>query len=122
VSYRQTLYTPIVTLWAWMSQVLALTQAKQCRQPNLAWLATAGETVPQQTPELQQSSQTLSLTQFQPLLKQTADSSNGGEAGATVVRTTVKAYDGTTVLMSDTIANQQSYPQHSNQKSDVAFR
>jgi len=28
---------------------------------------------------------------------------------ATVVRTT-KAYDGTTVLMSDTIANQQSYP------------
>ncbi len=22
VSYRQTLYTPIVTLWAWMSQVL----------------------------------------------------------------------------------------------------
>jgi len=30
--------------------------------------------------------------------------------------------DGTTVLMSDTIANQQSYPQHSNQKSDVAFR
>jgi len=34
------------------------------------------------------------------------------------VRTTVKAYDGTTVLMSDTIANQQSYPQHSNQKSD----
>jgi len=34
----------------------------------------------------------------------------------------VKAYDGTTVLMSDTIANQQSYPQHSNQKSDVAFR
>jgi len=37
-----------------------------------------------------------------------------------VVRTTVKAYDGTTVLMSDTIANQQSYPQHSNQKkSDV---
>jgi len=33
-----------------------------------------------------------------------------------VVRTTVKAYDGTTVLMSDTIANQQSYPQHSNQK------
>jgi len=48
--------------------------------------------------------------------------SNGGEAGATVVRTTVKAYDGTIVLMSDTIANQQSYPQHSNQKSDVAFR
>jgi len=22
VSYRQTIYTPIVTLWAWMSQVL----------------------------------------------------------------------------------------------------
>jgi hypothetical protein len=33
----------------------------------------------------------------------------------------VKAYDGTTVLMSDTPANQESYPQHSNQKTGCGF-
>jgi len=48
------------------------------------------------------------LTVLQPLLKQTADALQ--MEVKPVVRTTVKAYDGTTVLMSDTIANQQSYP------------
>jgi hypothetical protein len=33
----------------------------------------------------------------------------------------VKAYDGTTVLMSDTPANQALYPQHSNQKVGCGF-
>jgi hypothetical protein len=31
----------------------------------------------------------------------------------------VKAFDATTVLMSDTQANQAAYPQHSNQKSGL---
>lgn len=33
----------------------------------------------------------------------------------------VKAYDGTSVLMSDTPANQEAYPQHSNQKAGCGF-
>jgi len=33
----------------------------------------------------------------------------------------VKAYDGTTVLMSDTPTNQKAYPQHSNQKAGCGF-
>jgi len=76
--------------------------------------------VPQQTRELQQSSQKSAYPwRAQPVQNEQLMSSNGIEAGATVVRTTAKAYDGTTVLMSDTIASQQSYH---NQKSDVAFR
>ena len=47
VSYRQTLYTPVVTLWAWMSQVLdadkSLTNAVS---RVIAWLAAAGEAIP----------------------------------------------------------------------------
>jgi len=47
VSYRQTLYTPIVVVWAWMSQVLdsdkSLSNAL-CRV--IAWLAAAGEEIP----------------------------------------------------------------------------
>jgi len=42
---------------------------------------------------------------------------SGGEAGAAVVRATGEGYDSTTVTMSDTSANQASYPQHSNQWS-----
>ena len=33
----------------------------------------------------------------------------------------VKAYDGTSILMSDTPANQAVYPQHSNQKAGCGF-
>jgi len=122
VSYRQTLYTPIVTLWAWMSQVLDSDKSlSNAVSRIIAWLATAGETVPSaDTGAYSKARKRLSLTVLQPLLKQTADA----------LQMEVKpqrwcgrrAYDGTTVLMSDTIANQQSYPQHSNQKSDVAFR
>jgi len=58
---------------------------------------------------------------LQPLLKQTADALQMEvKPEQRWCGRRVKAYDGT-VLMSDTIANQQ-LSQHSNQKSDVAFR
>jgi len=89
----------------------------------IAWLATAGETVPSaDTGAYSKARKRLSLTVLQPLLKQTADALQMEVKPEQRWCGRVKAYDGTTVLMSDTIANQQSYPQHSNQKSDVAFR
>jgi len=119
VSYRQTLYTPIVTLWAWMSQVLDSDKSlSNAVSRIIAWLATAGETVPSDTGAYSKARKH-PLTVLQPLLKQTADA----------LQMEVKpeqwcgrrTYDGTTVLMSDTIANQQSYPQHSNQKVGCGF-
>jgi len=87
----------------------------------IAWLATAGGSLSRHR-SIQQSSQTLILTVLQPLLKQTADALQMEvKPEQRWCGRRVKAYDGTTVLMSDTIANQQSYPQHSNQKV-VAFR
>jgi len=47
---------------------------------------------------------------LQPLLKQTADALQMEVKPEQRCGRRVKAYDGTTVLMSDTIANQQSYP------------
>jgi len=73
VSYRQTLYTPIVTLWAWMSQVLDSDKFKQCRQPNYCLLATAGETVPSADTGAYSKARKRIPDSAQPLLKQTAD-------------------------------------------------
>ena len=47
VSYRQTLYTPVVTLWAWMSQVLDADKSlNNAVSRVIAWLAAAGEAIP----------------------------------------------------------------------------
>ena len=47
VSYRQTLYTPVVTLWAWMSQVLDADKSlSNAVSRIIAWLATAGVAIP----------------------------------------------------------------------------
>ncbi len=47
VSYRQTLYTPIVTVWAWMSQVLDSDKSlSNAVSRVIAWLAAAGAVVP----------------------------------------------------------------------------
>ena len=124
VSYRQTLYTPIVTLWAWMSQVLDSDKSlSNAVSRIIAWLATAGETVPSaDTGAYSKARKRLSLTVLQPLLKQTADALQMEvKPEQQWCGRRVKAYDGTTVLMSDTIANQQSYPQHSNQKVGCGF-
>lgn len=47
VSYRQTLYTPVVTLWAWMSQVLDADKSLTTAVSRvIAWLAAAGVAIP----------------------------------------------------------------------------
>jgi hypothetical protein len=124
VSYRQTLYTPVVTLWAWMSQVLdadkSLTNAVS---RVIAWLAAAGEAIPSaDTGAYSKARKRFPRSVLQLLLKRTA------QALQTQVKPEqrwcgrrVKAYDGTTVTMSDTPANQKCYPQHSNQKAGCGF-
>jgi len=44
VSYRQTIYTPIVTLWAWMSQVLDPDKSLSHTVARvIAWLSESGQ-------------------------------------------------------------------------------
>lgn len=75
VNYRQTLYTPIVVVWAWMSQVLDSDKSlSNAVNRVIAWLASAGETVPSaDTGAYSKARKRLSLTVLQPLLKRTAD-------------------------------------------------
>ena len=47
VSYRKSLYTPIVVVWAWISQVLDEDKSlSNAVSRVIAWLAVAGETMP----------------------------------------------------------------------------
>jgi hypothetical protein len=74
VSYRQTLYTPIVTVWAWISQVLDSDKSlSNAVSRVIAWLAAAGETVPSaDTGAYSKARKRLSLAVLKPLLTQTA--------------------------------------------------
>jgi len=124
VSYRQTLYTPIVTVWAWVSQVLDSDKSlSNAVSRVIAWLAAAGEEVPSaDTGGYSKARKRLPLSVLKPLFKRTAEALQAEvKPEQRWCGRRVKAYDGTTVTMSDTPANQASYPQHSNQKFGCGF-
>lgn len=124
VKYRETLYTPIVVLWAWLSQVLDADKSlSHAVKRVIAWMAGEREEVPSaDTGAYSKARKRLPLGVLKPLLRRSAT-----ELSAQVkpeqqwCGRRVKAYDGTTVLMSDTPANQKVYPQHSNQKAGCGF-
>lgn len=89
----------------------------------IAWIATTLEEKPSaDTREYSKARKRFPLAVLPSLLKQMAT------ALTTQIKPErqwcgrrVKAYDGTSVLMSDTPANHQVYPQHSNQKAGCGF-
>jgi len=124
VSYRQTLYTPIVVVWAWMSQVLDSDKSlSNAVSRVIAWLSSAGEVVPSaDTGAYSKARKRLPLAVFNPLFKRTVEALQAEvQPEQRWCGRRVKAYDGTTVLMSDTPAKQKAYPQHSNQKTGCGF-
>lgn len=124
MSYRNCLYTPIIVVWAWVSQVLDEDKSLSNAVSRVtAWLAVAGARVPSaDTGGYSKARNRLPFRVLESLLRQSAI------ALASKVKPEqrwcgrqVKAYDGTTVQMSDTAANQEEYPQHSNQKTGCGF-
>lgn len=124
VGYRQVLYTPIVVIWAWVSQVLDADKSlSNAVKRVLAWIAAAGEAVPSgDTGAYSKARKRLPLAVLKPLLQRTAAALTAEVKPAQRwCGRRVKAYDGTSILMSDTPANQAVYPQHSNQKAGCGF-
>jgi hypothetical protein len=124
IQYRQTLYTPIVTLWAWMSQVLDADKSlNNAVSRVIAWLTAAGVGVPSgDTGGYSKARKRLSLGVLEQLLSHTATAlASEVSPEQRWCGRRVKAYDGTTVTMSDTSANQKCYPQHSNQQTGCEF-
>ncbi|MGD1953330.1 MAG: IS4 family transposase [Leptolyngbyaceae cyanobacterium] len=124
VRYRQVLYTPIVVLWAWISQVVDQDKSLSHAVKRITtWLATSGETIPSSdTGGYSKARKRLPFSVLPPLLAHTANGLHGSlPAEQLWCGRRVKAFDGTGIQMSDTEENQAEYPQHSSQKPGCGF-
>ncbi len=124
VRYRNRLYTPIVTIWAFLSQVLESDQSLANTVKRVqAWLVSAGAEPPSsQTGGYTKARQRLPERLLKRLLSQTgSELDQQVEAEDLWCGRVVKLLDGSSVLMPDTQKNQAEYPQHSNQKPGCGF-
>lgn len=116
---RQTTYTPDVTLWAWLSQVLDPDKSLSNTVSRIiCWVSSAGMKPPSSdTGAYAKARQRLPIEVIEEVFvgSVAALEAQRPEAGLWCGRR-IKAYDSTTVTMLDTEANQQEFPQHSNQK------
>jgi hypothetical protein len=124
VVYRNCVYTPIVTLWALISQVLDPDKSLSNAVKRIsAWVAAAGEEAP--SPDTGAYSKARQRFNEQVLRRLVPDTADALELKVCTAQQwcarRVRVIDGTTVLMSDTAANQKAYPQHSNQKLGCGF-
>jgi len=124
VRYRQVLYTPIVVLWAWISQVVDPDKSLSHAVKRITtWLATSGETIPSSdTGGYSKARKRLPFAVLPPLLAHTANALHGSLLPEQLwCGRRVKAFDGTGIQMSDTAKNQAEYPQLSSQKPGCGF-
>lgn len=124
ISYRSRVYTPIVTLWAMIHQVLCADKSLRNTVKSLSsWLVAADIEPP--------SSDTGAYSKARGRLPEHLLQRLVPESAAAIAETVpeshywcgrpVKVYDGTTILMADSKANQAAYPQHGNQAEGCGF-
>ena len=124
VKYRNRLFNPIITLWAFLSQVLDTDKSLQNAVSRIiAWLATAGEAIP--TADTGGYSKARKRLPEKLLIRLFGKTAQGleeqSEACDLWCGRAVKLCDGSSVLMSDTPENQAEYPQHANQEPGCGF-
>jgi len=124
IRYKQRLFDPIVTLWAFLSQVLDTD--KTCHNAVskiIAYLAGEGVEIPStDTSAYCQARSRLPEKLLEQLFGQSAQNL---EAKVTTEHLwcgrSVKVIDGSTVSMPDTVENQKAYPQPNTQKAGCGF-
>jgi Transposase DDE domain len=123
-TWREEVYTPLLTLWAFLSQ--ALCPDGSCRAAVarvLAWLVARGE--PPCTPRTDpycKARKRLPESLLRRLVRQTGRTLHDGLPAAWLWNgRRVKLVDGATVSMPDTPANQAAYPQHTAQAPGIGF-
>jgi hypothetical protein len=124
VKYRNRLFNPIITLWAFLSQVLDTDKSLQNAVSRIiAWLAAAGEAIP--TADTGGYSKARKRLPEKLLIRLFGKTAQGleeqSEACDLWCGRAVKLCDGSSVLMSDTPENQAEYPQHANQEPGCGF-
>lgn len=123
-SFRLRLYTPALTLWAFLSQLLDPDHS--CRQAVarlLAWLAAAGRALcSPRTGAYCKARGRLPEALLARLTRDTGQQALDGADGAWLWKgRIVKVVDGTGISLPDTPANQQAYPQPSSQRPGAGF-
>jgi hypothetical protein len=123
-SWRDVVYSPLLTLWAFLSQVTSADRSCRATVARvLAWLVSKGERpcTPQTGPYCK-ARQRLPETLFTRLVRETGAALHGALPEAWLWKgRRVKVVDGSTVSMPDTPANQAEYPQPGSQKPGLGF-
>ena len=123
------IYTPAVTLWAFLSQMLYKKELRSCQaavERVITWLETAGLKTPSDnTGTYCRARARLPLSGLQGLVRTVADGCEH-EVAQNCEQwkwhgRRVQLIDGSTFSMPDTAANQLAYPQHGAQKAGVGF-
>jgi hypothetical protein len=124
VTYRDTVFTPIVTLWTFLSQVLSADRC--CRKAIdqlLAYLVARGEEPCRpETDTYCKARQRLPVGVVQSLARTTAEDLEDKAPEQWLWKGRhVHLVDGTTVSMPDTESNQRAFPQPKTQARGVGF-
>lgn len=124
IPFRERVYSPTVTLWMFLSQVLSADHSCRDTVARLsAWRSSQGlPPCSADTTSYCEARQRLPLELIKRLVRQTACEQEAQSEPVWLWKGRhVKPSDGTTVTMPDTPANQAVYPQSRNQAPGVGF-
>ena len=124
VTFRDRIYTPVTTLWMFLSQVLSADHSCQDAVARLvAWRVARGK--PRCSTETASYCEARKRLPMQLLRRLTRDVAGEMEQRAEQEwlwkGRPVKIVDGCTAMMADTPTNQAAYPQNSEQKPGLGF-
>ncbi|NEO34521.1 MAG: IS4 family transposase [Symploca sp. SIO3C6] len=123
IRYRKRLYTPIVTIWGMVYQVLCADKSLSNTVHWLRhWLVPGAEAPSSNTGAYSKARSRLPEGVIEKLVPEMGQALDQQVSSAHLwCDRVVKVFDGSTLLMSDTQANQTAYPQHGNQKKGCGF-
>jgi hypothetical protein len=124
VRFRECLYTPLVTIWTFLHQVLAADQSCRAAVAHLlAFLCVGGDrSGSAKTDPYCKARQRLPEDLLADLTRRSGDALHAEVAPTNLLGDRpIKIADGTTVSMPDTAANQEAYPQQPGQKEGLGF-
>ncbi|MBV9997953.1 MAG: IS4 family transposase [Verrucomicrobia bacterium] len=123
-SGRQRLFTPLITFWAFLSQVLSADSACRTavRKVQAWWIRQGGGPMSANTSAYCQARARLPEATLEAIHQQLAGGMESELPDPHWWRGhQVKVVEGTTCSMPDTAQNQEAYPQPSGQKADCGF-
>lgn len=124
VRFRERLYTPLVTLWTFLYQVLSEDQSCRAAVAKLLAFITLGgnDSASAKTDPYCKARERLPEAMVADLARQSGQILQERYPASDMLRgRPIKIADGTTVSMPDTPANQKEYPQARHHKNGVGF-